>query len=321
MKNFFLFFIAAAVLAMGLSASLVYTIDPKRAVQTDINSLSVFQERNAKPWLIQNYKHNAVLLGTSKFAHVDPSDIDTPGLTFFNASFSGALPEEMLDFLNQFVPHARLVILSFDLMTMNELTWGLTDKTFPKPSALRRLDYTLRYLVSMDSLKSALIQLVNPTKSPGLLRRNGGRYVPEELERSKLLRVPHFEKPLETLRGAAYQTFKYSDKRVEYLRKIKALLDERHIQYIVLISPEDEQMMKMIKDAGSYWALQRFRTDIAKIYPSAIDYSESWMSNDSNFFNHDPLHYMPKAGAVMVREAMSIRLPPASTVATGQATQ
>lgn len=304
MRQFILCFISAAVLTIGLSACLVYTVDPYQAVVTNINSISVFKEREAKPWLIQNYKHNAILLGTSKLAHVNPSDIDTPELTFFNASFSGALPEEMFDFLNQFVSEARLVILSFDLMTMNELTWGLTAKTFPKPSALRRFEHTFKYITSMDSLRAAFAQLADPKASPGLLRRNGGRSVPEELERSAALGAPHFDKPLIILRGAAYQSFKYSERRVEYIRQIKALLDERHIRYIVLISPEDRQMMETIKDAGSYWALERFRADMAHIFPDVIDYSESWVSDDSNFFNHDPLHYLPKAGAAMVQEAI-----------------
>jgi hypothetical protein len=30
------------------------------------------------------------------------------------------------------------------------------------------------------------------------------------------------------------------------------------------------------------------------------------MSADANFFRHDPLHYLPSAGAAMVREALTI---------------
>jgi hypothetical protein len=111
---------------------------------------------------------------------------------------------------------------------------------------------------------------------------------------------------LATLKGAAFTEFKYSAERVAYLEKIKAMLVERGIPHIVLISPEDRQMLEMIKASGSQWALERFRSDIHRIFSDAIDYSDSWMSADANFFRHDPLHYLPSAGAAMVREALTI---------------
>src|SRR5438445_10089738 len=42
-----------------------------------------------------------------------------------------------------------------------------------------------------------------------------------------------------------------------FQEKLKAMLIERHIPYVVLVSPENRQVLEMIKASGSQWALER----------------------------------------------------------------
>jgi hypothetical protein len=107
MRRFFTAFVASFVVAAALQYATIALVDPFVRFNFDMDNISLWREREGKPWLIAIYPHNAVLLGTSKLAHVDPSDVDRDEYTFFNASFAGALPEEIWSFLRVFVPDSK----------------------------------------------------------------------------------------------------------------------------------------------------------------------------------------------------------------------
>jgi hypothetical protein len=299
---------AFAVIFLALNVArfaFIFFVDPQERFLVDPNNVSVNRERWAKPWFIRKYPHNAVLLGTSKLAHVDPVDIDTPELKFFNASFQGALPEEIYSFLDLFVPEARLVIISLDIIPMNEKTWGLRPTDWQSASFTNATIAAWDYLIDPKAFTTSVDYFANGRPERGMVKPNGARNISPEIARSKAMTAPDFAKPLEQIKGAAFGEFKYSEERIGYLEKIKKLLDDRRIQYIILISPENRHLLRMISDSGNAWALERFRTDVRRIFPGAIDYSSSWMSADSNFLKFDPLHYLPSAGAEMIKEAIS----------------
>lgn len=302
-----MFLIASAIifLTIGpLRLALVFSVDPFERFMTDPTNVSTNRERESKPWFIKSSPHNAVLIGTSKLAYVDPDDVDTPELKFFNASFAGAVPEEMYSFLRLFVPRARLVVISLDIITMNEDTWSLRPTDWGQRSFQDAAIAGWDYLTSHEALKMSIIYALNGRPERSMLKANGARHAPGELARSDAMTTTAFEGPLATLRGAAFDGFNYSEARIGYLEKIKKLLDDRHIKHIVLISPESEAMLDMIERSGNKWALERFRADVKGIFPDAVDYSRSWMSDNSNFLKFDPLHYLPTAGEKMVREAL-----------------
>jgi hypothetical protein len=189
---------------------------------------------------------------------------------------------------------------------MNENTWAVRAEGDwqPAPFKTAAINYFEYLNNDREAFLLALEYLIKGKPNPGTLLRNGGRHVPLEIARSEAMSAPAFAVPLATLRGAAFGDFKYSEQRVAYLEKLKAMLIERHIPYVVLVSPENRQMLEMIKASGSQWALEQFRRDVHRIFPEALDYSDSWVSADENFLKFDPLHYLPQAGARMVREAI-----------------
>jgi hypothetical protein len=307
LRRFLLTFAATIFAVLAVRYALIFIVDPRARFNFDMNNVTVYREREGKPWLIGNYPHNAILIGTSTLARVNPVDVDTPELKFFNASFSGALPEEIYRFLKAFVPSAKLVVLSFDVIVMNEGTWPLREYAeWVEPSLKDVLISHFQYLNENEALMMAIDQVVHGIpQQPGTLFRNGARNAPLDIARSNAMAAPDFVGPLATMRSAAFTAFKYSEARVGYLQRIKALLDERQIPHVVLISPENRQMLDMIRDSGSQWALDKFRADVRRIFPDAIDYSNSWVSADENFFKFDPLHYFPGVGARMVKEAVA----------------
>src|SRR5438105_4486574 len=102
MRRFFTAFAASFIVVVAFQFATIALVDPWLRFNFDMDNISLWREREGKPWLIGIYPHNAVLIGTSKLAHVNPADVDTSEYTFFNASFAGALPEEMCSFLRVF---------------------------------------------------------------------------------------------------------------------------------------------------------------------------------------------------------------------------
>jgi hypothetical protein len=306
LRKFVIAFVAILVAMTGARWAVVFFVDPLARFNIDMDNITLFREREGKPWLIKLYPHNAILLGTSKLAYVNPDDIDTPDLKFFNSSFAGALPEEMYTFLKHFVPDSKLVVLSFDIIPMNENTWAMRrEGNWQSPPFKIAVVNWFDYLNNnREALLLALEYTWKGKPNPGTLHRNGARNIPHEISRSEAMSAPAFTGPLAILRGAAFRDFKYSAQRIDYLVKIKALLDERRIPHLVLISPENRQMLDMIKASGNQWALDRFRSDVHRVFPGTIDYSNSWVSADENFLKFDPLHYLPDVGARMIREAL-----------------
>jgi len=302
------FFLALGLILVALFAGraiTIYYFDPLTRFFSDTNKIPIFREQAGKPRMIFAFPHNAVIIGTSKLAAVDPADVDTPDLKFFNASWAGALPEDTWSFLNLFVHDAKLVVISLDVIMMNEKTFAFHGHTLFEPEGLKDATITaFRYLTDTEQFKTSLGYLISGKPHYSILKSNGGRDSTQELARSAKMAAPEFAGPLAIIKDVAFGEFAYSTTRVAYLEKMKALMDERHIPYVVLISPENRQMMEMIKASGNYWALRRFRQDVRQIFPEMIDYSESWVSDDANFFQFDPLHYRPDVGAKMIREAI-----------------
>jgi hypothetical protein len=305
LRQFVLAFAFIFVALCAVRAATIYYFDPRVRFYSDDTKIPIVREQAGKPRMIRTYPHNAVIIGTSKLAAVDPADIDTPDLKFFNASWAAALPEDTASFLDLFVHDAKLVVISLDIMMMNEKAWHFYGPTsFGEPSFKDDVIAKFWYLTDTNEFFTSAGYLINGKPYYGILKPNGGRDSTQDLARSAKMTAPDFAGPLRILQASAFDGFTYSHARVPYIEKMKALMDERHIPYVVLISPENRQMMEMIKASGNYWALRRFRQDVRQIFPEMIDYSESWVSDDANFFKFDPLHYRPDVGAKMIREAI-----------------
>ena len=69
---------------------------------------------------------------------IPPAALDRPG--FFNASFPGAAPEEMLDFVERHVGAGEAVLLGLDFFMFNEREVPLRPEGLPDTTSLPALE-------------------------------------------------------------------------------------------------------------------------------------------------------------------------------------
>src|SRR5882757_2598088 len=110
-SRFLVILVVTIIVVLGARYGFVVIEDPWGRFNFNADKLSIFRERESKPWLVGIYPHNAILIGTSKSANINAADLDTHELRFFNASFSGARPEEMYSFIGGFVTDTKLLVL------------------------------------------------------------------------------------------------------------------------------------------------------------------------------------------------------------------
>jgi hypothetical protein len=309
MKRYVTICVAATLTILMCVGSVNAWFDP--FVRLGLNTGAVYSstERDAKPHMIGRYPHNAVLLGSSKMAYVDPDQISAHGYRFFNAAISGGRPEEFLNFVERYVHSEKLIVLEVDLFMMNEAATAFPRRaetfrqgTFRQEFA-RLLDYLLSWRVGLKSYESWKLE-AHHSYAP-YLKASGGRNAVEDLKASNALSAPDYAHALDVLKLGAYGNFKYSEQRVEDLRRLRKILDDRGITCVAIMPPTNTHVRDLINslpEARS--ALDRFRSDMKLVFPDIIDYSTQY-SEDKYYFRHDPFHFLPVTGASFVVDALT----------------
>src|SRR5262245_59355810 len=110
--------LATAAALVTLIATTNWRVDPFNRLGR--NQLGVYSssERDAKPKMIREYTHDGLIIGSSRITYIDPLLVRR--YTLFNAGFSSAMPEEILNFLHVFAIDQKLVILGLDFLMFNE---------------------------------------------------------------------------------------------------------------------------------------------------------------------------------------------------------
>ena len=91
-------YIALTVALFLLSIFLInYFIDPLSYIRANTSYTYFSTERNLKPKMLEVKQYDGLIMGSSKVAYIHPEDINIDD-KILNASFSGALPEEILLF-------------------------------------------------------------------------------------------------------------------------------------------------------------------------------------------------------------------------------
>ena len=131
----FLLFWVPCVLAMLLIIGVFNAwVDPLGRLGR--NTLGIYHsaEFEYKVTRLPNAVFDGILIGSSKIANIDPEWISRKKL--FNASFSGALPEEMFLFLraNRKNLTNKFVVIGFDFFMFNERTKSQRGSELISPS-------------------------------------------------------------------------------------------------------------------------------------------------------------------------------------------
>lgn len=291
--NGFLRTFSQIFLVVSLAVSLInWYIDPW--VFFGHNTLGAYfrSDREFKASRINLYPHDALLLGPSTVALINPDDLS--GYKFFNASFRGALPEEILQLLQKRANNLsdlKMIVIGIDFFML-----GGQEQIQPLPdnkNFSNWLGYMLNLQLFHASTKCIQMHLQN---APQIISENGQLSLNSfiHLNRSTVI-----QQVINKLYG-----FGYSESRINALKKIKAFLDEKHLPYLIFLGPIHPELLQKIKQMPAYRVYNLVKQNLAEIFPDLTDLSESKYSNAIYFNQQDPLHFLPNTGKEFVSEML-----------------
>jgi len=285
-------------------------VDPFNELGRNTTGVYFSVERQTKEQIL-DFPHDAIIIGASKFARIDPTTLHCH--TFYNSAFDAALPEEIYYYLKRYLTDERLVVIGLDFEFFNERQFAVKKMDeWPRHSFGQ-----LEYLVNFNTFKSSLVALYKShKKEPPLIAANGQRITrkkdtgPAEGEVWRIgpgvAHTKHdFKDDLETISNHFLRRFLFSQERMEYLRKIKALLASKQIPCIVIINPYNHNVLDLIKSKGLEGTFNQWRKGVKEIFPDAYDLSVGKYSyNDDYFPDTDPYHYLPIVGTKVINSVV-----------------
>lgn len=105
-----------------------------------------------------------------------------------------------------------------------------------------------------------------------------------------------YAKSLAFLSDVHYRDFRFSHERINYLQKIKVLLEERGIEYIIFINPQNFALLNLFKELGYARLFDYWKAQVRGVFPDLIDFACCDYSNYVDFNPTDASHYKPAVG-------------------------
>lgn len=292
--------VAGVLLTMGIVNALV---DPYNILGQNRIGVYASNERLAKPMLLQRGGYDVIIIGSSKVASIDPTDL--AGGRAFNASFGAALPEEMAWFLDSFARPGQLVVVGLDFYMFNEREFLRVDKDpFADTNRPSRIAYVFGWDVLSMSVRSLVARYWKG--DPPAILREGTRNQAPDWTRHNALTEPDYDRVFTTLRNHHYRAVKYSERRVALLSKLKARLEQKNVRLITFINPLHHGVRDIIRELAEA-DFQRFRRDMKTIFPEIYDLTGDEFSDRDLYFRHDPYHYKPAVGACLINQMIAGR--------------
>lgn len=306
--------VAVATFALfAFSALLSWIVDPFGKLGRNHIGIYNSSERLAKPQMIKLYPHDGLIVGTSRMAYIDPTTIK--GYRLFNAAFSAATPEEILNFLQVYAVDQRLVILGLDFWMFIESFLPPAADQFAPPSSessvfsggyddIKQLhDYLLSWNVVVNSVKATANAFFDI--EPPVLLPAGNRNAQKKLADDALVTIPDDREAVDYWRTKTLANFQYSETRLDVLKNIGTLMKKRGIPMKVFITPDNESFINLIRQMNLYPFYLRFRAEVRQAFPESIDFSESQWSELKYRFKNDPGHFLPSTGAALIEDVLA----------------
>jgi len=290
-----------SVLVMGVN----YLVDPLLYFRGK-KVIYASAERQFKHLNVGNTAHNALLLGSSRMALVNPKDIHIDGLTFFNAAFSSALPEEMLAFANLHARNQKVVVIGIDFYAANKASFPPKENPF-KP---KHWEDKFKYLLSLDTLKYTYDHVKKSALGEAPFALPTGQRHPDYADRTPVtnLSQTRYKNTLLTLKSVHYNNIEYASHRVETYKNLKTLLELRGITPVFIHTPLNEVVYKELiagnPDVAPYF--QRWQRDLTTaLGEHYIDLSRNpKLADFRQYYKDDPHHYLPEVGAAFIEESL-----------------
>ena len=245
---------------------------------------------------IVSFPHNAIIIGSSRTMHINPDDLCE--YKFYNASMGGALPEQLYYFLEKYAKNEKLVAIGLDFATFNENNRPLLnidkwpDRNWPIQ------EYLLGWNVIIDSFKAIYKREYLHYEGP-----NNG-FLP--LFNSKKPDIQAYQWYINYFVND-YKDYRLSEVRFQYMRKLKQLLEARHIKYIVFTNPMQEDHWNALRLSGSYGIYLQWVNRLSEIFPGLKTFPEGQYSQKELYKNDDPSHYFPALGATILNDLLGCK--------------
>ena len=298
-KKYLIFFTVAAGILFMVAALFNYIVDPYNLMGNNPTGVYFVQERQVKE-AVWTYPHEGLLIGASKTGYVNPDDLSC--YRFYNASMRGMVPEEMFFYLKKYLRHEKLVLVGFDFFMFNEREFPLI-----RIADWEDLRYAkTEYLLSAETVKSSWKTLKmrrNHEKNYGM-KPNGQFEYPGEAQASAALQ-PHDQQYHDIIQGLVknhYDEFAFSRTRMNYVRKIKTLLNEKGIPFAVFINPLNRDVVAALQGIKAHRQFLSWKQEMKSIFPDIYDYSISRYSAREGFYAADPFHYTNATGIAFLNE-------------------
>lgn len=295
---------AAGVFA-GVTLAVValnYFVDPYAVFGRNRLGVFVAADRQSKPAMIRRFPHDAVLMGTSKAAMVDTTQLE--GFRFFSATFGGARVEELFYFTDNYIHDAKLVVIALD--------YGMFADTFPiipdDPFRNRGVSFYFPYLVELgiarDSIQTISRHLRKRTES----FRPDGSFIADKWTAAKSVPNPALLEQLFALERASYADMNLSEERMRYLEKLRDVLRARRIPVVAVINPLHERSVRLLRESRQAATVETWKQRVRGLFPDTVDLMDSRYSAATNFFAADPVHFLPATGVEFLnREVLAPR--------------
>jgi len=302
MKKIFLIITFSTAVSIYILVGIFnYYIDPFSVFGNNKIGVHFSSEREYKMSGAIGYSHDSILLGSSKVANINPSQIKD--VKVFNAAFSAATPEEMYFFINEFVKKNEIVFLGLDFYMFNEFSFPLKNKE--EMQFLNKSFYFLlyKYAFSLNLLKLSLRGLRRHlTNQPVSIFPNGQRNTSKDDTLDLESRDENYDRILDKLKEINFNKYKFSYSRLEYLKKIKMLSEERGFRLVVFLNPLHPEVLNLVKSEDLLTFFELFLNESKKIFPNLADFTQGKYSKREYFYKHDPYHYKPEIGARMIQD-------------------
>jgi hypothetical protein len=282
-------------------AAFNYIVDPYNLLGNNRTGVYFCNERQAKDAILK-YDHQAILIGSSKTGYINPDDLSC--YRFYNASMRGMVPEEMFFYLKKYLRNEKLVLIGFDFYMFNEREFPLLNITDWNDLTYTKVEYLLGAKIVKVSWKT--LKMWYKGEDLHSMKENGQFVYPGVTQMSLSDDPSRYEKRYhDIIRGLVrhyYDKFSFSKRRMDYVWKIKALLDEKNIPYAIFINPKNHDVFAALQQLETYGLFVSWQQEMKTIFPEIYDFSHSKYSAKEGFYRGDPYHYTNATGKMFLNE-------------------
>lgn len=294
---------ATLIGATLLLALFNFLIDPYHVFGNNTLGIYVAADRESKPAALRAFPHNALLMGTSKAAMIDTSQLDD--YTFFSISFGAAQVEELYDFCLRYDTQPALAVLMLDLGM-----FGSTPPFKANAFAPRTPAAWLPYLLERTTTAHALKTLRRHYRGSEQTFRPDGSYIANQWAAHK--NEPNPDALARTFENEvrAWEHFRFSEERYACLLRLRDLFRERGVRVVVVLHPLHERSVHILRHSSAQPLFEAWLVRLRQDFPDVVDLTDSHYSRPEHFFVADPVHYTPEAGVIFMNTLVLPRLRP-----------